>query len=730
MHDRKDNLWVASFGQGLWRVPRGDSGAPDPRVAERATLRTGLASDSVQSMFEDRNGNIWVGTTGGLHRLRQRPLTPLEHVGFVATVEPTATARMWAGTPDGLVQLTADAGTQQRMRLGAARPDIRVFHSGSDGALWVGATDGLWRYARGELARIPIPIRPLSISAGRQGDLWLRDDSWLYRYDGRSVARFDAVQPTAPGFAKITFARADRTGRLWVGFAGGQLGYLGADGQFETLGQRHGWSTEAHGVIHAVFEGSDGAVWFGGSGGLSRFEGGRMITVSQRNGLPGNQVWAITEDDQHHLWLSVDRGLIHLDSKEVTTALADPSYRMRYRLFDAADGVAGAAVGAIGIVKANDGTLWFVRGGGVTLMSPAESLAIEEDTLETARVRIESATADMHRFRPAAHTLLPSGTTRLQINYTALTLAASNQIRFRYRLDGFDEDWVDAGTRRTAFYTNMSPRAYAFVVEASSQDGIWTSSTASWDFTIQPAFHQTRAFFALCAAVLALMVGAAWRIRLSWIHQRFALVLEERARLSREIHDTLLQSLVGVALQLDAVSDLVAAAPSSACAQLVRIRRQVESYIREARQSIWDLRSPRLDAQDLIKVLRGIGRDAVTNSSIRFVASIKGAPRRYPPALENQLRRIGQEAITNAVRHAGATRIALELHFDESAVGLRVEDDGRGFEYPGIETNNHYGLTTMRERAEALHGEFRISTGAGRGTVIEAVVPTAARSRS
>ena len=180
---------------------------------------------------------------------------------------------------------------------------------------------------------------------------------------------------------------------------------------------------------------------------------------------------------------------------------------------------------------------------------------------------------------------------------------------------------------------------------------------------------------------------------------------------------------------MDAVSDLVSHAPSHARAQLVRIRRQVEAYIREARQSIWDLRSPLLEAQDLSKVLRGIGRDAVANTPIRFVATVKGTPRRYPPTLENQLLRIGQEAVTNAARHAGASRITLELEFSDDAVALRISDDGRGFEYPAIETRDHYGLTTMRERAESLRGEFRISTGSGRGTVVETVVPTARASQ-
>ena len=205
-------------------------------------------------------------------------------------------------------------------------------------------------------------------------------------------------------------------------------------------------------------------------------------------------------------------------------------------------------------------------------------------------------------------------------------------------------------------------------------------------------------------------------------------MMKERARLAREIHDTLLQSLVGVALQFDAISNSLDSSSSAARHQLVRIRRHVEAYIREARQSIWDLRSPVLETHDLGTALRDFGKRAAAGTPVRFMATVTGTPRRCSAKVENQLLRIGQEAITNAVRHAQATRITLEVRFEERAVTLRVSDDGRGFEheYPTHDAENHYGLTTMRERAEELGGRFSLATGVGRGTAVETVVPISA----
>jgi ligand-binding sensor domain-containing protein len=724
-HDRHGNLWVATFGEGLWRVRHAAAdGAPQ---IERANLRTGLSSDSVQSVLEDRDGNIWVGTTGGLHRLQQRPLTPVENVGFVVAMEPADGSQMWAGTTNGMIRFSGAPGPWARVGARSPGPDVRSLSRDQAGTLWIGASDGLWRLAQGQLTHVPLPGRPqmvvMAIVPDGKAGLWLGDGNWLFHWDGSRLEPL-VVGENDPALKRITLTRGDGTGRIWLGFSGGRLGYLDRDGALHVLGPDLGLAN-VHTTIHTVYEAADGTIWIGGNGGLSRFASGRVSTLGVSRGLPAGRIWAVVEDTQGRLWLSMDRGLVRIDRSELIQAFENPAHRLHFRSYDTHDGLAGAAVGIIGSSRGQDGTLWFVRGGGVTVVRP-QAQTLDERSDAAPALRIEEVVANERPLRLESFGTFPPGTSRIQIRYTALSLSSSDRVRFRYRLDGVDTTWVDAGTRRTAFYTNLSPGTYRFLVDASREDGSWQTTPVAWSFSVEPAFHQTRWFAALVVGATILLLGAAWIIRLRFVHRQFALALAERARLSREIHDTLLQSLVGVALQFDAIAENLDSASASAKEQLLRVRRQVEAYVRDARQSIADLRSPLLEAADLVTVLREFGKRAVADTRTRFVSSVIGAPRETSPRIDNDLLRIGQEAITNAVRHAKASLISLELRFEDATVTLRVSDDGRGFDVsdPEAEPNQHYGLTTMRERAEEIGGHLTVVSTRDRGTVVQAIVPT------
>jgi signal transduction histidine kinase len=663
-----------------------------------------------------------VGTTAGLHRLTRRQLTPIDEIGAVLATAPAPRGELWIGTASGLMRRKITPQAPAPVRIGQGTPDIRNFVTDRQGVVWMGTGDGLWRFDGERLEKVRMRERPQMLvrwlAADPRGGFWLGDGDWLYRWDG---ARLTALAATAG--ARIRYAGADRSGRVWLGLANGALAFLDERGEFHTVGATEGLPDGTHTSINAVFEDRDRAVWIGGNG-LSRYFQGRIDTLTNANGLPDGRVWAIVDDAPGNLWLSMDRGLVRIARGELTKALADRSYRLEYQAYDARHGVAGSAVGIINATRAADGSLWFAQGGGLTHADPAQLTVA--DAVAVATPQIAAVVANEARALLPLQPSFAAGTRRLEIQYAAPTLSGSDRVRFRYRLDGVDSNWVDAGPERTAIYTNLDAGTYRFHVESLVEGAGERSPEATWEFRIEPQIYETPWFYALMAAATALALWAAWRARLRLIEQRFSLALAERARLSREIHDTLLQSLVGVALQVNVVSNALPATASSARQQLVRIRRQVEQYIRDARQSIHDLRSPHLESHDLASALREFGRSAVSASNIRLTVTATGTKTDYAPRIENQLLRVGQEAITNAVRHAAASRIRVDLEGRPESVTLSVSDDGRGFDYQEklAESTDHYGLSTMRERAEELGGRLRITTAAGHGTTVTAVVPT------
>ena len=257
---------------------------------------------------------------------------------------------------------------------------------------------------------------------------------------------------------------------------------------------------------------------------------------------------------------------------------------------------------------------------------------------------------------------LPSGTSRLEVEFTAVNLTSPLKQRFRYKLDGFDADWVDAGTRRQAFYTNLPPRQYRFAVMSTDTEAVWTQPRPRSSSRFRRVSTRRWSVRVRLVAGLVLAVGGSWRLHVRSVRRQFALLIGERARLSRELHDTLLQNLVGIALQFDAMAnDPQVHAVRPQRREVVRMRKRVEEYIREARQSISDLRSPRLETHDLATALREAGEREIDGRPIQFTFSQNGAPRAFPAMLEEQLLKIGREAIVNAARHAQADRIAIEL---------------------------------------------------------------------
>jgi ligand-binding sensor domain-containing protein/two-component sensor histidine kinase len=710
LHDSRDAMWVATRGQGLWHIADPGGGGTPAVISSR----DGLVNDAVHAILEDRDGNIWVGTPAGLQRLSPHRVVPIRDLGVVRVLEAQPDGSVWVGTSHGLSQVSGTTRRTLTAKDGLPGSVVLTLQADGAGGLWVATERGVSRYAAGRFKPLAIGSTPMqrvfAMAAPRPGDLWLRD-FWFRLYHWRDGRLVDVSEVPESHRRNVFALHADRQGNVWIGSATGTLGVRRTDGSFRTYDLPIG-------AVMRLGEDRTGAIWAGGDEGLSRITSEGVESLTRAQGFPGS-VKAIVEDRAGDLWVGIGSGIIRVEQAEFARAAAAGGRGFHYRFLNAADGLAGTPIaeGANTGVRAADGRLWFATSSGATVVDPARVGA----SPPLPPVRIESVTADGQRFDPDTQEFEASRSSHLHMAFGALTLTDPTRVRFRYRLDDFDHDWNDAGQAREASYASLPPGRYRFVVEATNGDGVWKSGAVR-EFSIAPMFYQTVWFYLLSAAAIGACVAGVWRFRVGQVRRQFALVLGERIRMSREIHDTLMQGLAGLALEVD---DLAHSLNGPSRDRVLAMRKRVEAYLREARLSIWDLRSPELATKDLAVALREVGRRAIGDRPVLLDLVVSGSPQRCPPRVKEQLLLIGQEALSNAVRHGNPTRLDVELACDEERALLRVSDDGRGFDTDDEIAEGHYGLRGMRERAEQVRGKVVVHSAPGRGTQVEAVVPTA-----
>ena len=717
--DRGNNLWVATRGQGLLRIFADERGNP---IVQHLGTDEGLSSDITLALFEDSNGNIWVGTENSLVRITAVKGISVEGVSAAHQTTFASDGSVWIGATDGLYRVVDTRRRRYSEADGLPSSTITGLASSSPNQLWVATDRGLARIDGDKVHALQFPsgFRPTGVTAltvDHDGALWFCDSqAGVFRWSGKDLHSFRG--DTTVDRRRCPSAMTDRDGRVWFGFSDGTLAVLhrGSFRQYTNLDGLTG------GIVTAIYQDHEGTIWIGTNKGISRLDGDHFVSFTQQNGMPAKAISGIVDDDQGFVWFSTITGIVRVDRTEFEHAAKDPKYRIRYTLFDTADGLPGPPLylGSPNATRSTDGRLWFVTTAGVAVIDPRQVRRAPQ----RASPRIESLSANGIPVEPSADVKLPPNIGELFINYTALNFTSAAKTRFRYRLDGFDTDWVDAGSRREAIYTHLPPGQYTFRLEAGI-DGSWDENSAALALSIAPTFYQTPWFFGGTAVAVLLGIVVAWKRRFARATREFAMVYEERARMAREIHDTLLQSLLGVALQFDVIAQTLEASPRAAREHLVRARDEVESYIREARQSIWDLRSPAVQAQGLAAALKSTCEKVAVATGVQCEFVITGSAKRFPLRAEEQLFRIGQEAVTNAIRHASPQRIQVMLDYDDRNVHLRVSDDGRGFD-PSVspaEQEGHWGLADMRERAKRIGAKFTLSTEPGQGTRIETTVP-------
>jgi len=747
LRDRNGGLWIGTQ-EGLLHAHQGRT--------DLFTRSEGLSGDFICNLFEDREGNIWVATVNGLDRFRDFAVHTISiqqglSNATVVSVLAAKDGSLWLGTISGLNRWNDGQFTIYRKRNGGLPDDaVQSLFQDDHGRIWVSSRHGLAYLEDGRFIPVragPTETNVYSIAGNSAGNIWIsQDQDLVHLTQGSVVERIPWARLGHKGDA--TALSADPLhGGLWLGFFEGGVAYF-EDGQVRALYKAA--DGLGAGAVTTIQLDRDGTLWAATQGGLSRVKNGRVATLTSKNGLPCDTVQSVTEDDDRDFWLGMECALVRIARPELDTWLKDSRRTIQATVFDSSEGVMSHARPfgySPHVAKTKDGKLWFVAGDGISVVDPRH---LPFNKLPPP-IHIEQITADrklrwQNLWGSAASNLrLPPLSRDLQIDYTALSFVAPEKVRFRVKLEGHDPDWKDAGNERKAFYNDLPPRHYRFRVMASNNSGVWNEAGDSLDFSIDPAYYQTRWFQASCVGAFLVVLWGLYRYRLHQIAQQFNVQLEtrvdERTRIARELHDTLLQSFQGLMLRLQVVGDRLP--PGETKEAFEKALERGDQAIVEGREAVYDLRSSTEITNDLAEAMKAVGLEmgqelagklasedsAAPNSApnpAKFRVMVEGPSRNLHPILRDEIYRIAREAVRNAFSHARASEIEAEVTYGERLLRLRIRDDGRGMdpETAGEGRAGHYGLPGMRERAKRIGGQLKVWTAAGAGTEIELTIPS------
>jgi signal transduction histidine kinase/ligand-binding sensor domain-containing protein len=736
LRDRDGSLWIGTIERGLIHIH-------DGRM-DTFTQSDGLSGDIVLSLFEDREGSVWVATTGGLDRFRELPVSTISvREGLPSDVTSAVLAAsdgsVWIATHDGLARWQNGKVRTYLRANGLPDDSVQSLFQDRSGRIWAFTDRGLGYFGRrGYIAVHGVPGGEVnSITGDDAGNLWLSgQQTLLHLRDGRLVERIPWSHFGNHQNVSVLLSDPKRGG-LWLGFwQSGGVSYL-KDGR---VSASYGTADGLSGGHVADLRLEDGALWVATMGGVSRIENGRIATLTTRNGMPCDPAMWTLQDNQHSLWVYTACGLVRIARPELDAWIADPNARIRVTVLGPQDGVRLRSTSATSFAPRAaidaEGKIWFLSGGGVQVLDPGH---IVFNRLPPP-VHIERVIADGRLYwqnlrdgAPAA-LRLPPRTRDLEIDYAALSLVAPEANRFRYRLDGRDRRWYDAGNRRLAFYTDLPPGKYRFHVIASNNSGVWNEQGASIDFSIAPMFWQTPWFRIACGTAFVALLLALYWLRARQLALQFNRTLEarvhERTRIARDLHDTLLQSFQGVLLQFGAALRLFAKEPGKAREVLASAIDQAGHAIKEGREAVQGLRMSVEDSSDLAAPIARLAKELAAERQGAAAPSVRvevqGTVRPLHPIERDETFRIAAEALRNAVHHSQGTQIEVELRYDSREFRLRVRDDGRGAD-PDIlargDPAGHFGLRGMRERAALAGGKLTLWSAPNAGMEVELVIP-------
>jgi ligand-binding sensor domain-containing protein/signal transduction histidine kinase len=754
--DQQGNLWIGTYG-GLYRAASDNSNhsaQPGHGVCAPQFNADGAAYDRVMSIVEDQEGSLWVGSRDGLSRLRVRPFTGLgKQQGLsqnsVTSVCEDTSGALWVATWRGALNRLRDGQLFTYSATNGLTTDLLLsLGPGRDGSVWIGAdhAGGLYRFkdeafthfdARDGLTNVAIQV----IYEDHLTNLWIGTTKTLTLFAGGRFVDFMPRDGLAGEIVKAIVE--DHAGNLWIGTSTGLS--CRKEGKFENFTTRNGLS---HNSITSLYEDDQANLWIGtAGGGLNRLRAGKLTAYTTREGLFSDEVLEVLEDNAGCLWISCPNGVFRIAKKTLDEYDAGEVESFSCATFGKDEGMVGVqCTGAAKPAgwKGRDGRLWFTTIKGLAVTEPnvrsndrPPPVVIEEIVADKRKVApadpeqggtgTPALTGPPLRRKAPASVRIPPGRGELEIHYTALSFQAPEKNRFKYKLEGLDTEWVNAGSRRVAYYNKVSPGPYQFRVVACNNDGVWNEAGIAVALTLVPHVWQTWWFLALALTTgIAAVAGTAvyWtrrasRRRLARLEQQHALE-QERARIARDIHDDLGSSLTHISM-LSELAEADKANPQQVETHVRKIADSARQTVRSLDEIVWAV-SPENDTwNSLVEYLSEYANEFFAGTAIRcrLEMPMDLPPYPLPSEVRHGLFLVFKEALNNSLKHARASEVRIRVSQNDARVELTISDDGRGFELEkaGAAARGN-GLNNMRQRVESLGGSLGIASAPGKGTTL------------
>jgi signal transduction histidine kinase/ligand-binding sensor domain-containing protein len=719
--EKDGSIWVGTQGHGICHVSSTDN-------VSHWTTAQGLSDDTIHTMFQDDENNLWIGTlSGGLNRWRKSTLIPFGQPeglpnSFAANVLADQRGDIWLGTwGSGLLRLRKGKLQQERLPGAVARDPIRALAEDGKGQIWVGTWfDGLYRYDGTSFKHFLTGGESLvnavsALQSDRAGNLWVGTYKGLIRFP-TGIPEKSKGEPFLTGML-ITAIKEDSDNSILVGTFEGLYRIRGS--MVESITRKNGLSNP---FILSVSVDRSGGVWVGTKeGGVDFIRGRNAIHLVPESGIPAYPVFSVTDDGRGMFWMGTTRGLLRVPSQQMRDLVDGRRNAVDALLLGKNDGMRSSECGGMSQPPATltkDGVLWVATAKGFVHTNTSRASFSEPPP----RAFVSGFAIENNSLGVSNQVVLAAGSGQFQVRFDAIRLSNPSQLQFRYKLDGYDHDWTTTWGHH-ALYQHLPPGRYQFLVSAHDAGQAWSDQSAEVTVVQQPFYYQAAWFYVLLVITLTLLVVAVFRWRVARVRGRLKLVMEERNRIAREWHDTLMAGFAAISWQLEATREGISGDSSRTTASLDLARNMVRHCQTEARRIIWDMHDAPEPVGPLSETLSKALDGMSARLGVKTQLQVTGAEKPLSPLAIHHLTCICQEAVTNAIRHGAPTTIHIVLEYEPTAMTLSVKDDGRGFQLGDAASPGHFGLSVMEERAKKVGGRFQIRSSPETGTEVLVQVP-------